>query len=155
MTAGLDNHINKYVTRIPSARSSSYAVSCFPLSSRSTPSRSSISATSIFSSQGHQGRLPDDLQEDAPSRPKLQVYPKNKHNCPFRDLPGHWGAGACFALQSKNPLHLIGSGAEHLSKTAAPATSASRRYSLLSIAFGLKLCSSLFRIPIHVNLINL
>ena len=42
----------------------------------SSPNRSSTSATSIYSSQRHQDRSPDDLQADAPSRPKL-------HTCLF------------------------------------------------------------------------
>ena len=74
ISAGLRNQMHKFVTGIPSsAKSFSNAASCFPLSSRSTQNSSSTSATSICSSQSHQYRLPDDLQEDVPSRPKLHV----------------------------------------------------------------------------------
>ena len=49
ITAELDNLMDKFVTRITSsARSSSNAALCLPLSSRSTPNSSSTSATSIF-----------------------------------------------------------------------------------------------------------
>ena len=47
---------------------SNAAASWFPLSSRSTSKSSSTSATSTFSSQSHQGRLPDDLLLDARRR---------------------------------------------------------------------------------------
>ena len=70
----------------------------FSLSSRSTSNSSSTSNISIFSSQRHQDRLPDDLQEDAPSRPKLHVYPKDKYNCCFRDLPGQLRCRCTFRL---------------------------------------------------------
>ena len=87
ISAELDNQIDRFVTRIfSSARSSSDVASCFPLSSRSTPNSSSTSEASIFSSQRHQDRLPDDLQEDASSKPKLHAYTKDRYNCSFRDL---------------------------------------------------------------------
>ena len=86
-------------SRIPSsARSSSYAAPCFSLSSQSTPNSSSTSATSIFSSQRHQDRLPHDLQKDAPSRPKLCAYTKNEYNCSFRDFLGQLGCRWMFCF---------------------------------------------------------
>ena len=99
ITAGLDNQMNRFVTRTTSsAISSSNAASCFRLSSLSTPNGSLTSATSIFSSQRHQDRLPDDLHEDAPSRPKLHAYPQDNYSCSFRDLLSQLGCRCMFCF---------------------------------------------------------
>ena len=84
ITALLDNQMDKFVTRIPSsARSSSIAASCFPLSSRSAPNTNSrlASATSSFSSQKHQDRLPDGcrLSSFEPILPKNFSPPLQKN----------------------------------------------------------------------------
>ena len=97
ITAILDSQMDKFFTRISSsARSFSNAALYFPLSSRSTPNSSSISTTPTFSSQRHQDRLPDDLQEDAPSRPKLHAYPQDKYSCSFRNLLSQLGCRCMF-----------------------------------------------------------
>ena len=100
--AGLDYQMDKFDTGIPSSAGFfSSAALCFPLSSRCTPNSSSTSATSIFSSQRHQDRLPDDLQEDAPSRPQLHVYRKDKYNCSFLDLLRQLGCRCMFCFTNR------------------------------------------------------
>ena len=63
-----------------------------------TPNSGSTSATSIFSSQRHQDRLPDDVQKDAPSRLKLHAYPRDKYNCSFRNFLGRVGCQCMFCF---------------------------------------------------------
>ena len=109
--------MDKFDTRIPSsAKSSSNAASCFFLSSRCTANNSDRPLRHRFFLRKGIRIVCQmiSMKTLLPGQNYKSIRRINTIIVPSAIDWADYGAGACLALQSKNPVHLIGSGAEHL-----------------------------------------